>query len=332
MRYLSALILTVFLLTIFQCGGSKLQEGDEQYASGQYTQAINSYLVYKKENPQATDVSSKIALAYFNKGKQLYDRSRNIDAFAGNYEKAQDYIDDSFTAEQKKEYSSLLYDLAIAYRKTRPNNDIQEEQYFNNTLDYLGMAIENDPQNMTADSMLNKIYVENFQKMFDKGVSYFNRAKKQKNNYDLYLNAEYYFKKAVRFDSSNEEAQKYLSDTRKETLGILENVQPLSFCVTGYKIDNNKNTCYIAVAAKNYSNDPMTIDLNALTLNAADGKVFNVDMKKTAELEKALKENTEIKAYDIVEGQLVYNLEPDTKLEYMAYSYDDQKSVKKYFP
>jgi len=330
MKYLSILIITLFLFTLMQCGGSKLEEGDTHYANAKYTQAINSYLAHKKSNPDTTGINAKIVLAYINKGKQLFGKSRNIDAFAGNYEKALDYLDDDLPPEQKAEYSQLLYDLAIAYRNTKPNNDIQKEKYFNNTLDYLQLAMDSDPQNMTADSMLNSIYMENFQKMFDKGVTYYNRAKKERNNADLYLSAESYFKKAAQFNSEHEEASKYLSNTRKNTLGVLQNIHPMSFCVPNYKID--KKSCFIAFAAKNFSNDPITVDINALTLNTKDGQVINVDLKKTAELEKALKEKAELKAFDLIEGQVVYTLEPNTELDYIAYNYDDGMIVKKYFP
>jgi hypothetical protein len=330
MKNLSTLILTVFLLTLIQCGGSKLEEGDVFYASEDYTRAVNSYLEHKKSDAQAPGLDNKIALAFFNKGNQLFNKARNIKSFAGNYEKAQDYIDESaLTAEQKAEYSQLLYNLALAYRSSRPNNDIEEEQYFNNTLDYLQMAVNIDPQNTSADSMISNIYAENFQEMYEKGLKAFNSAKKVRDNIDLYLRAESYFKKAVQFNSSDEQAQKYLSNTRKETLGILESIQPFSFCVPNYKID--KNTCFIAFAAKNYSNDPMAIDLNALTLNTSDGKVINIDLKKTAELEKALNETT-MKPFDLVEGQVVYSLAPNTDIEYIAYNVNDNLTVKKYFP
>ena len=329
MKNLSTLILTVFLLTLIQCGGSKLEEGDAFYASGDYTRAVNSYLEYKKSDAQAPGLDNKIALAYFNKGNDLFNRARNIKSFAGNYEKTQDYIDEStLTAEQKAEYSKLLFNLAVAYRNSRPNNDIEEEQYFNNTLDYLQMAFNINPQNTSADSMISHIYAENFQEMYEKGLNAYNRAKKFKQN-DLYLRAEHFFERAAQFKSGDEQAQKYLSNTRKETLAILENIQPFSFCVPNYKIE--KNTCFIAVAAKNYSNDPMALDLNALTLNTTDGKVINIDLKKTAELEKALNETT-MKPFDLVEGQVIYSLAPNTDIEYIAYNVDDNMTVKKYFP
>jgi hypothetical protein len=329
MKHLSILILFFSLFTLIQCGGSQLEEGDTYYASGDFTRAVNSYLAYKKANPQAKDINSKICLAYFNKGKDLFRRSRNIESYSGNFTKAQEYLDDTFTPEQKAEYSRLLYDFAIAYRKTKADNDIKQEEYFNNTLDYLQSAIDMDPENTTADSMLSAIYLENFQQMFDKGVKSYNKAKKEKNNVDSYLKAERYFKKAVQFNSSSEEAAQYLSNTRKETIGILESIEPLSFCVTGYKMD--KNSCFIALAAKNYSNDVIAVDLNAITLNTEQGDVINVDMKKTAELEKALAQNTQIKPFELIEGQLVYTLQPNTKLQYIAYNIDD-KSVRKYFP
>jgi tetratricopeptide (TPR) repeat protein len=331
MKYISTTVLLAFLLMLLQCGGSNLEEGDASYAAGEYTQAINKYLAFKKSNPDNSDVNGKIALAYFNKGKQLYGRSKNIDAYAGNFEKAQNYFDEStLTANQKSEYSLLLLDLASAYYRTKPINDIQKEQYFNNTLDYLSMAIENDPANTAADSMRNKIYMDNFQKMFDQGMKFYNQAKKEKNNADLYLSAENYFTKAVKFKEDDAEAIKYLNASRNETLGILQNIYPLSFCVPSYKIQ--KNVCYAAIAVKNYSNDPIIFDLNDLTLNTEDGQTINVDLKKTAELEKAMPETSTLKAWALLDGQVVFTLPGNVQLETITYNHNNEKTVKKYFP
>lgn len=331
MKYVSIFVIIAFLLILIQCGGSKLEEGDANYTKGNYTQAINNYLAYKKSNPENKEINSKIALAYFKKGKKLFNRSKNIDSFSGNYEKAQKYLDESdLSADQKVEYSDLLYEFATAYYNTKPKNEIQKEQFFNNTLDYLSASLEQNPQNSKADSMLNHIYMENFQKMFDEGVKFYTRAKKESNNPDLYISAENYFTKAVKYNSESEEAKKYLNDTHKKTLGILQNIHPLSFCVPNYKIE--KNACFIAIAIKNFSMDPITFDLNSLILNTVDGQKINADLKKTVELKKALQEKTELKPRALVDGQIIYTIAPGTKLESISYSQDGQVLVTKYFP
>ena len=166
---------------IFQCGGSKLEEGNQQYKNGDYMQALNSYLAYKKSNPDDKSVDAKIALAYMNRGLELYNKTKNLDSFSGNFEKAQQFLENGFSApENKIEYSDILFALATAYKKSNPQNEIQKEQYFNNTLDYLSQALDNNPDNFKADSLLSQIYQENFQKMFDKGLQFFNRAQKEK--------------------------------------------------------------------------------------------------------------------------------------------------------
>ncbi len=142
MNQLSLLIFLMFAFFLLQCGGSKLEEGDQLYAEGNFSHALNNYLSYKRDNPQDKSVNPRIALSYMNRGKELYEKKHNIESFSGNFEKATKFLGDGFTqADHKLQYSQLLYDLAYAYKKARPQNEIQKEQYFNNTLDYLSLAL-----------------------------------------------------------------------------------------------------------------------------------------------------------------------------------------------
>jgi tetratricopeptide (TPR) repeat protein len=322
------LVLTIFLV---QCSGSKLEEGDDLYNQGNYSQAINSYLEYKKSNPDDKSVNPKIALSYMHKGNQLYKKTRNIETFNGNFKRAQDILETGFTVPQhKKEYSDLLYELAVAYKKTPSENTLQKEQYFDYTLDYLSLALDYNPDNKKADSLISKIYQDNFQQMFDKGVQFYDRAQKEKNNPDLYLSAESYLSKAVAFSFGDEQAEKYLSKTRQKTLGILKSHHPISFCVPAYKID--KGIVFIDLTAQNFSNEPINFELSKLKLTSFDGEVFDIDLQKTKALEKAIVDKTVIAPRKRIDGQLIFSIKPNVRLETISYQVDDKNSVIKYFP
>ncbi len=331
MKHILSFLFFLFLFSLLQCGGSKLEEGDMQFSKGNYIHALNNYLAYKKENKQDKSVNPRIALAYMNRGNELYKKTHNIETFSGNFEKANKFLDEGFTMpEQKKQYSDLLYKLALAYRESKPQNEIQEEQFFNNTLDYLGMALDNNENNQKADSLLNHIYDENFQKMFDKGLMFYKRAKKERNNPDLYLSAERYLAKAVEFNSGNKDAQKYLADTRKQTLGILQSNFPFSFCVPGYKI--TPKSIFIDFTIQNFSSDKIEFSLENLELVTIMGDVLKVDLKKTAELEQAFPAKTTLEPRKQIDGQIVFNYGLKDKIETLNYNYKDDTIITKYFP
>ena len=80
------------------------------------------------------------------------------------------------------------------------------------------------------------------------------------------------------------------------------------------------------------SNDPIIFDLNDLTLSTVDGQTINVDLKKTAELEKAMPETSTLKAWALLDGQVVFTLPGNVQLETITYNHNNEKTVKKYFP
>lgn len=328
MKYISILLLAaVFLL---QCGGSDLEEGNANFADGKFTQAINNYKAFKKDNPDNKEIDARITLAFFNKGKQLYDKSKNIASFSGNFEKGQEYLPEDWPSQDlQNQYSDLLYELANAYYTTNPENSVQKEEYFNNSLEYLDQALSFNPENTKADDKLKEIQHANFQKMFDSGMAKFKEAKKTKNS-DLYISAEWYFKKAVEFSGGNAEAEKYLNDTRKQTINILSYRVPLNFCVTGYQVKNG--TCFIALAIQNFSDANIAFNLNSLILKTTDGDEVKPDIKKTIELEAGMKDKSDLAPHKLVEGQLSYTVKSGAKLAELAYHHSEKTIVTRYFP
>ena len=173
----------------------------------------------KKATPENPAIQEKLALAYMLKGKDLHKKTNNIAAFTGNFSKGEEFIPAEPTPEFQVEYSNLLFDLATAYQNTRPENDVQKEDFMNKTIAFLETAIGYNPDHAEAEGLLNQIKSDNFSAILEKGKKLFSQAKKEDNK-DLYFTAEYYFKKANNFDPENKEALELLSSTRKKTLDV----------------------------------------------------------------------------------------------------------------
>ncbi len=330
MRYLSILSIIIIFILLYACGGSEMEQGDKSYAGGNYTMAINHYLKFKKEHANDSLINKKLALAYFQKGKELYGKTKNIKSFSGNFSKAERYVDSPQDDPGfNKTYSGLLYDLAMAYHNSRPENEVQKEQFFTNTLDYLNLALEFDGNNTQAEEALQKIYDENFEAMFNKGLDLYKRAGREKNN-DLYVSAEYYLTRADHFNPGDPKTEEYLSKVRRKTLSILRNSGPVSFCVVGYK--KEKGYFLADITASNFTRQTLEIDPQLFQLELDDGSLINVDGKKTADYDNALTEKTTIEPRKLLDGVLAFKLPPKTKVLTMIYTNSDGQEVRKYFP
>ncbi len=331
MKYFSIILLAAFFM--LQCSGSDLEEGNLSYKDGKFTQAINKYKAFKKDNPDNKEIDARITLAYFSKGKQLFDKTKKIAPFSGNFEKGEAYLPEEWPSpELEMQYSDLLYEFAVAYHIVKPENSVQKDEYFDNTLKYLDLALMYNPENKKADDKLNEIKQANFQQMLNKGIAKFKEAKKSKNS-DLYVSAEWYLNKAVEFSGSNEEAEKYLNDTRKKTINILSYRTPLNFCVTSYQI--KKDNCFIALAVQNFTDEKIGFDLNSLVLTSTDGEEIKADLKKTAKMlvaKAAMREVTDLQPQKLSEGQIIYTVKPGTKLASLSYKVNDKVTIAKHFP
>jgi len=332
MRYfITIAFIALFFTLIIACGGSELEQGDKSFADGNYTMAINHYLRYKKDHPQDAIVRQKLTLAYMGKGKSLFDKTGNIKAFAGNFKKAQQYIsaptgDSLFNSR----YSAYLTDFALAYHQARPENDIQKEQYFNLTLDYLNDALNFNPENSRADSILQDIYDANFQKMFDKGLTLYKQALKKK-NVDLYISAEHYLQRADRFRPGDEETEKYLSRVRRKTLSILRNTPPFSFCVASYKQADNHFLTDITMA--NFTSSEASVSPRQFSLELSNGAIVTYDAQQTEKFEKGITSEQQLAPRQPVDGVLAFTLPAGAKVTAMIFTDEATgRNVTKYFP
>jgi len=331
MKKLVFFLLFSIPLMLVSCGGNPEAEGDQAYANGKYIQAVNYYMQVKKSQPQNAKIDEKIALSYMHHGLDLYKKRHNVKAFAGNFEKGQEFIPaENLSDAFKKEYSKLLYELAVAYHKAKPSNEIQKEQYFTHTLDYLEEALAYDENNTQAEQTLQQIKKENFQQTFDRGLKFYKRAKKEKNNSDLFLTAEYYLKRAVSFMPDNKEAQKYLRRVRQKTLSVLDLNMDLPFAIA----DRQYSGKYLLLAftAFNNSSEPFTFDPGQIKIYTVEGKAVGIDPEHTAKFKDGITKSVQLAPRKRLDGTLAFRIPKSVKIEYIGYEMPDGSVVKKYFP
>ncbi|MEJ2054294.1 MAG: DUF4352 domain-containing protein, partial [Calditrichaceae bacterium] len=326
--FLSIILFIAFLL---RCGGDPIAEGDKAYAAGDYNAALKSYFEAKKSQPDNQAIREKIALAYTRRGLSLFEKTKNLNTFIGNHEKALDYVPERGASEAfKKEYSKLLFKLAQAYKSTKAENPIQEEQYFSKTLDNLNEAIALDDQNMAADSMLQALRRDNFQKMFDKGETFYIQAQKEKNNPELYLSAEFYIDRAVSFDPSSEKAQKYMKKVREKTLKILDLKKDLPLAVANMK--RTKSHTLLDITVFNNMGEKIMFDPMKLKIIDIDNNEHAIDVKETDKYDRALTKPVEMEPRKQVDGNVAFNINKSTQLLCLQYELSDGKVTRKYFP
>jgi len=331
-KILSTIIL-IFLLSIsaFNCGSDPAAEGEKAFQAANYNLAIKHFIEAKKENTENKDAfDEKIALSYMLRGQDLYGRTKNVKSFSGNFEKALDYVPDNPSPDFNQKYSEILYAIANAYMNARPENEIQKEEYLNKTINYLEDALVNDENNTAASELLDKIKVDNFQKMLNKGKDFYSKAGRTKNN-DYYINAEYYFQRAAYFDIHNKDAVKMLSKTRKKTLSILNNREDFAMAVAD--MNRQSKDLILDLTIKNYATNPIELNIKKFELVDIDGNSYKINEKMMNEKfkDKNLK-NQKLAELKLAEGYIVFSIPKNAKIDYMGYQLNDEETAKKYFP
>jgi len=217
MKKLGLVLMLVFILVLTSCSSDPMAEGDKFYQEGQYAKAVNMYNEVLKTQPDNSIAREKAALATVKVGQELYNRRKVLSPFVKYYENAVTLIPDNTSQEFNKEFSVLLFELAQAYLNSEPRNNQEKKERFDNVLMYYDEALFYDPDNSAAMTALEEFQNKHFAEMMEKGTQYYQKARKQKNDL-YYLNAEYYFKKANKFNSEDADAAKMLETVRKINL------------------------------------------------------------------------------------------------------------------
>jgi len=314
-----------------QCGSNPAVEGDKAFESANYNLAVKHFLEARKQNPaEKQTYDEKIALSYMLRGKSLFEKNHNIKAFSGNFEKSSEYIPQNPSDYFKTEYSKILFALGNGYQEASPENEIQKEDYLNKSIQYLEDALYNDENNSSAESLLAKIKVDNFQKMLNRGNDFYAKAGKTKNG-DHYITAEYYFQRAVYFDIYNDEAKKMLSQTRKKTLSVLNNREDFAMAVAD--MSRQPNSLILDLTIKNYATSPVSIDIKKFVLVDLDGKNYPLDtqMMDSKFKGKSMKDQ-ELAELKFADGIIVFSIPNKVSIDYLGYQLQEDVTVKKYFP
>ncbi len=318
-----------FALLHMYCGSNPVAEADKAFESGNYGLALKLFLEAKAKNPQDQSITEKIALAYMYRGQELYQKSNNIKSFSGNYDKALTYIPENPSEEFKKPYSKLLLTLARGYLNSKPQNDIEKDDFLNKAIAHMEDAIYNDQYNSSAESLLTKVKTDNFQKMLDKGKELYAQGKKQ-NNMDICFSAEYYFKKANEFDIYNEEAKKMLAQVRKETLSVPNIKDDLAIAIVEYKY--LEGHWVIDVTLRNHLTDPIPVELENFMLTDTEGNTYSLDRAfMDAKFAANKFKGGNVRPGD-TSGIVAFKAPSGKKMEYLGIKMANRQVTRKYLP
>ncbi len=322
MLFISALLI--------QCGGNPEQDGDQAFAQQKYNQALSYYLQAKKADSGNQKINEKIALSYMNKGKQLFAKTHNVESFAGNFEKGENFIPETETSpEFDTQYSAMLHELAKAYRQAKPANEIQKEQYFTKTLDLLDLALTFNPDNSAAEKTLADIKSENFKHTYEKGMRFLKQAKREKNP-DLYLTAEHYLKRAVFFNPDDKKAQSNLKAVRKKTLAVLDMDMDFPFAIADKQYKDGR--LLLAFTALNNGGETMEFDPLKLILVTSDDQEISLDVAYTEKFDNGLTKKMTLEPRKQIDGTLVFAVKKSRRIISLNYPLSEDKQVRKYFP
>lgn len=333
MRPLIVLILMILAISSFYCGVDLVEAGRKSFSNGDYTEAINYLTKAQKEDSSDHSNDNLIFLAYLYRGEELYQKTRNVKAFEGNFTEAQKYYPKYPTAEFNKKFVIMLLSLAKAYHKTKPRNVEEQEFYFENALKRVKQALVIDTTNIAADSMLALLKTEQFQNLVDKGENYFNRAGKT-GNADLYFTAEYYLKEALEFEPENKKIDNLLKKIVQKTLPVLNYREDVSMAVAGFS--RERKAIIMTISIKNYTTDPISLNLNNFNLVDNEGNKFNVnedEMKKRELFGETCIKNTILNQDNpSAEGIIAFDAPTDVNFAYINYRIDNSNFARKYFP
>ena len=332
MRRLTNIIIVVFAFLALYCGADLAEEGKKAFSNGDYTQAINLLIEVQKEDPINHSYDDMICLAYLYRGEELYQKTRNVQAFDGNFDKAEKYLPVNPTSEFTKKYSTMLLSLAKAYYATNPKNKEEKELDFEKALVRVKQAMAVDSTNQAADSMLAQLKNDHFQGLVDKGENLYKKAGR-KRNADLYFKAEYYLKEAREFEPDNRKIHDLLKKIVQKTLPVLNYREDVSLAVAGFS--RERKAFIMTISIKNYTINPLSLNLANFILVDSDGNKYDVneeEMKKRELFGESCIKNTILNQKNpSAEGIIAFNAPKDVNLAYVDYYISKNKFARKYF-
>ena len=318
-------------LVLISCGGKSSDDAAKAFENGNYKLAIQLYSESLQNDPANTHYKERIALCYMYRGLEFYNTTGNVKSFSGNFEKALEFIPQQTSQEFKQIYSDMLFKLSEAYITAQPQNEIEREDFLSKAITDLNEALEQNPGNHPADSLLIKIKMDNFEKMFEKGKKFYTEAEKTGKE-ELYFSAEYYLKEAAEFDVHNAEVKKLLSKTREKSLPLINVNDDIALAVADYTYQNNE--LIIDLRIQNFLTNPLQVVVDNFELVGANGKIYAPDKDAMAGKlkNKSIRNTTLDQKKTYLDGLLVFPVSKNVKLDYLTYKAEQTRVTKKYFP
>jgi hypothetical protein len=315
------------------CGADLVEEGKKAYSAGDYTQAIKLLTQAQKEDSTNRSYDDMIFLAYLHRGEEIYHKTRNLDAFEGNFQKSKKYLPQNPSGELKKTYSSITLKLAKAFYNTKGRTESENDYNFDHSLRLVKQALTIDSTNSSADSMLAELKSAHFQGLIDKGENLYKKAGRTRNA-DLYFTAEYYLKEALQFEPDNQKILALLNKIVAKTLPVLNYREGISLAVAGLK--SERKAISMTLSIKNYTSEPVSFNLNNVKLVDKGGNSYKVseDEMKKIELfgETLIKTGTLNQTNPSLEGIIAFDAPPDVNIAYIESRLSNNKIARKYFP
>lgn len=308
-------------------------EAENAMKNANYSEAIKLWEKAKEQENYDKSNDQKIAIAYMLKGQELYNKTKNVRSFVGNFEIGQSYIPENTTEEFKKQYSQILFTIGKAYNLAKPKNDVEKEDFFRLAINSLKESLIQDSTNTDADSLLGHIKQSKFQGLIDKGKEFYNKGVKT-GNVNHYFTAEYYLKQALEFESANNEIMTYLHKVEIKTLPVLNYRDGIAIAVL--KKEYQKDDLVIYIVVKNYLQENVKLKLDNFNLVDKEGNSHKIYPKgmKVQELfgGKVLSDTTLAANQAEVDGLLVFNIPDKPEINYLSYQIKKNKEFRKYFP
>lgn len=237
------------------CGKALMESGDEAFSQQRYSEALRFYLQVLKENPSDNALKEKIALCYFREGEVFYEKRKVIKAFEARVKSGLKHLPNNLSENMKKTVSGIYFKLAQAYQTSKADNPYQQKKFIDHALNNLEKSLMYDSTNAQASLVLQQFKEAHFEEMLEKGISAYRKGRKDPLQY---IAADHYLSNALKLDSENKQATKYLRLARKKALNVLDPGLDVPLAIT----DQMVNTDYLAFLVVVYNLLPDNISVN----------------------------------------------------------------------
>lgn len=278
MKYYQFFILILVFIFLQFCSEDITENGKKAFLEKNYNDAIKLLTSPELDKQGRTNqINEIIVLSYLYRGQELYEKTKNIKSFSGNYKSSIKYLPDSVSDDFKLKYSTLLTNLAEAYANAKAENEFEQEKFDKSSIETINLAIQYDSTNSIAHDLHEKLKAQNFKSLLKKVNALYSKAKKL-DDADLYFAAGACLNDAADYDPNNPEVQNLRRQIRRSTLGILNYSDGVSLAVTDRLYDKGKLVMLLSV--KNYKNNPVSVTPDKIELVDIKGKKYPVDKKE----------------------------------------------------